>query len=305
MQIKVLSLSDEGLADSRKSFKVYVTFLMNKMSKGLSITTPSGKETLRFSDKILPLFFHKGMVANLRADERAITCREALTLELHRQNLHRVANNHNRVYLTHLSGRFKPSLTSARIENLVEDFIHKRDGRAALLDTAIKADIQSSGEGEIVFPTLDTFTGDALTSPAMLVWLLRNGQSYILNTRNNYDSLNGVITRFKRFILKTGKTAYDGSRNANTHSLFMWLALFLTPEGNNRQIMAIDNAKMGNANGPVSFIEHMNFERTMQNILYRDGMINRLAQMTDNFDVNLIGQFPHYSKLKEYEKYIK
>ena len=39
--------------------------------------------------------------------------------------------------------------------------------------------------------------------------------------------------------------------------------------------------------------------------LDRDGTINRLATFTSNFDEKLIGKLPHYTKLKEYEKYIK
>jgi hypothetical protein len=304
MQIKILSLSDEGLADSRRSFKVYMNFLMNRMKKGLAITTPTGKFTLQYSSETLPLFFHKGMVANLRADTRAITCREALTLELHRQYMHRVGNNHNRIYLTHLSGDFKSGFTVNRLTDFVRDFVHKRDGRPALLDTAIHVEMDRNNHAQIIFPTLDTYVGDALTSPAMLTWLLRNGQSYILNTRNNYDSLNGVLTRFKQSILKGAKTA----ANLTTHSLYMWLAFFLTPRGNNNQVMAVSgypNMPNGVPKGPINLMSQMNLNITMQNILYQDGAINRLATYTDDFDKKLIGHFPHYAKLKEYEKYLK
>lgn len=275
---------------------------MNKMKKGLGITTPTGKMTLQYANSTLPMFFHKGMVANLRADERAITCREALVLELHRQYMHRVGNNHNRIYLIHLTGTFKAGFTTARITEFIRDFVHKRDGRAALLDTAIKVEINSRGGGQIVFPVLDTYAGDALTSPAMLVWLLRNGQGHILNTRNNYDSLNGVFNRFKSSVKKS-KVTYENSQN-----LLMWLAFFLTPDGNNRQVMAINgNGMTGQerANGPSTLMSRFNLDATMQNILHSNGAIERLARMTDNFDKKLIGSFTQYAKLVPYKKYLK
>ncbi len=141
MQIKILSLSDEGLADSKRSFKVYIKFLLNKMTTGIAITTPEGKLTLKESNTTLPLFFHKGMVANLRADARGITCREALTLELHRQYMQRVGNNHNRIYLTHVSGNFRGGFTASRLKSFITDFVQKRDGRPNLLDTAIHVEM--------------------------------------------------------------------------------------------------------------------------------------------------------------------
>ncbi|KKK49471.1 hypothetical protein LCGC14_3134730, partial [marine sediment metagenome] len=298
------SLSDEGLADSRKSFKVYMNFLMNKMTKGLAITTPTGKTTLKYSDQTLPLFFHKGMVANLRADERGITCREALTLELHRQYMQRVGANHNRIYLTHLNGTFKEGFTANRLTSFISDFVHKRDGRAQLLDSAIHVEMGRNREAQIIFPTLDTYVGDALTSPAMLTWFLRNGQSYILNTRNNYDNLAGVLTRFKQAVRK----GISSGVAPNSHSLHMWFAFFLAPVGNNHQVMAVRNflnAVDGVPNGPVSLMQKLDIGRTMQNILFQEGAIDRLATFTDNFDKALIGSFPHYAKLKEYEKYLK
>ncbi len=304
MQMKILSLSDEGLADSRKSLKVYTKFLMNKMTKGLAITTPTGKSTLRYANQTLPMFFHKGMVANLRADERGITCREALTLELHRQYMQRVGANHSRVYLIHLDGVFKEGFTANRLTSFVSDFVHKRDGRPQLLNSGIHAEISSGRKAQIIFPVLDTYIGDGLTAPAMLTWFLRNGQSYILNTRNNYDSLTGVLTRFKRAIKKGLSTRVA----PNSHSLYMWFAFFLTPFRNNRQVLALrnfPNVPGGVPNGPVSLMAKMDIGITMQNILHQDGAIDRLATFTDNFDKALIGSFPHYAELKEYEKYLK
>ncbi len=301
MRMKILSLSDQGLADSNKSLKVYVSFLMGKMRKGLAVTVPTGKMLLRLPETTIPLFFHKGMVANLRADDRGLTCREALVLELARQFAHRLGNDYDRVYLTLLEGVFATRFTETTLTNFIKDFVHKRDGRNALVDTGIKVEFKGEN-GKIVFPTLDTYTGDALTSPAMLTWLLRDGQHYILNTRNNYDNLTGVLNRFKRNILG------NGMKNLNTHSLFLWLALFLTPAGNDNQIFAIDNYVGAGAdlpNGPISLLSRMNLKATMQNVLYQDGGINRLAGFTNNFDPKLVGNYSKYTTLKSFEKYIK
>lgn len=301
MEIKLLSLSDEGLADSRKSFKVYVKFLMCKMKKGLAITTPQGSMTLHLPEISMPLFFHKGMVGNLRADPRAITCREVLILEMGRQYAQRVANNHSRIYMTHLRGTFRQGLTDKNLTEFIKDFVHQRDGRHALLDSAIKVELNDNRSGDIVFPTLDTYIGDALTSPSMLVWLLRNGQKFILNTRNNYDNLEGVYNRIKKSWIKV---PFPSGKQ-----LLFWLAFFLTPTQENSQVMeseAINWGQVGSPNGPVNYLPQMHIEATMQNILHSDGLINRFAKLTDNFDDAILFRgIPNFEKVKAYEKYIK
>ena len=300
MEIKILSLSDEGLAESNKSFKVYMRFLMNRMTKGIKITTPEGDQTLRYSDGNLPMFFHKGMVGNLRSDARGITCREALTHELRRQFAQRVGDGYDRIYLIHLRGNFGPKFTNSLLTNFITDFVVKRDGRLKLLETAIEVNMDThNSESQIIFTVLVTYVGDGLTSAAMLTWFLRNGQSYILNTRNNYDSLEGVFNRFK-------KSALQGPLNHATQSLLLWMALFLTPRGINNQIMAIDNFPNqgdNSPNGPVTFITKMNLQATMQNILYTEKAIDKFSELTDNFSEKVFGKLSGYKVISEYKKY--
>lgn len=294
MKMSFISLHAEGLHSSQRSLIPYVKLAQGL--EGLNIVIPSGNRKNVTKLGLTSLFFHNGLIGNM-VNDNSFSCREALVNELRRNAGLGRSLGLQTITIVKLSGALPEYVKSEELIKFIRSFVDKREGRTSFMHPLTTA-ISDKNIWKITFPISSRYIDDEYSSASMLVWLLRTCH-ITFNSNHNFDSLGRIIERL-------AKPTNRSLRSTNYQALLLWLSLY-TVSKNGRVVLSskvpIDYNR--GPNGPVNYIDTMDFKLTMSNLLFIDGGIDRLYKLTEGFSKRVLGGVRHFSNLQNYKKYLK
>ena len=294
MKMSFIALHSPHLHSSRVSLLPYV-----KLAQGLedlSIVIPTGSRKNITKLGLTSLFFHNGLIGNMVNDD-SFSCREALVNELRRNSGLGQSLGLQTITIVKLSGILPEYVKPEELIKFIQSFVEKREGRPAYMRPLTTVNSKNK-IWTITFPISNRYTDDAYSSASMLVWLLRNC-SLIFDSEHNFENLEKIVERL-------AKLETSISRPSTYQSLIFWLALYTISKSGRVTLSTQAQIDFNRGpNGPVNYIDSMDFKQTMTNVLFIDNGIDKLHKLTDGFSDRVLGKVRHYYSIKRYTKYLK
>lgn len=294
MKMSFIALHAPNLHASRVSLVPYVKLAQGLADLNIVIPTGTRKNVTKLG--LTSLFFHNGLIGNM-VNDNSFSCREALVNELRRNSGLGQSLGIQTITIVKLSGILPEYIKSEELIKFIRSFVDKREGRTAYMRPLTT--VSSKNEiWTITFPISNRYTDDAYSSASMLVWLLRNCH-VTFNSKYNFDSLEKIVERF-------AKIETSISRSSSFQSLILWLSLYTISKSG--RVILSSKAQIDfnrGPNGPVNYIDTMDFKQTMTNVLFIDNGIDKLHKLTEGFSERVLGRTKHYHSIQSYKKYLK